>query len=312
MRADYRGRVPVLEDMYRELRPYAFAIAYRMLGSAAEAEDVVQDAFVRLSTAPADEITSPKAYLATVTTRLAIDALRSARVRREQYFGPWLPEPLLTDPDGGPAETAELAESLSVAFLVVLETLSPVERAVFLLRDVFAYDYAEIANIVGKTEANCRQLAARARKHVEAGRPRFETSTAQREELAQRFFAAVAGVDMDGLVSMLADDAVFYGDGGEKGSGLKQPVLGGASVARLVLGLARRAEQLGITMQPVHINGEPGAKFLDPDGGLVSLIGLQIEGDQVRNIRGFVNPDKIAHLGPLSPLGRRDTTGDWG
>ena len=295
--------------MYRDLRPYAFAIAYRMLGSVAEAEDVVQDAFIRMSTA--EDIVSPKAYLATVTTRLAIDALRSARVRRESYFGPWLPEPLLTDPDAGPAESAVSAESLSMAFLVVLETLSPVERAVFLLHDVFAYDDAEIATIVGKSEANCRQLASRARKHVEAGRPRFETSDVQKAELAQRFFAAVAGVDLDGLVSMLADDAAFYGDGGEKGSGLKAPVLGGQPVARVVLGLARRAALLGITMRPVQVNGEPGAMFLDPDGALISLIGLQIDGDEIRTVRGFVNPDKIAHLGELSPLGRRETSGDW-
>lgn len=302
--------MPVLEDMYRELRPYAFAIAYRMLGSVAEAEDVVQDAFIRLSTAP-DEIVSPKAYVATVTTRLAIDALRSARARRESYVGPWLPEPLLTDPDAGPAESAEAAESLSMAFLVVLETLSPVERAVFLLHDVFAYDYAEIATVVGKSEANCRQLASRARKHVEAGRPRFATSDTQKAELAQRFFAAVAGVDVDGLVSMLADDVAFYGDGGEKGSGLKAPVFGDAAVARLVLGLARRAAALGVTMRPVQINGEPGAMFLDADGALISLIGVQIDGAQISTVRGFVNPDKIAHLGTLSPLGRRDTTGDW-
>ena len=235
----------VLEELYRDLRPYAFAIAYRMLGSVSEAEDVVQDAFVRLHRAAPDDIQSPKAYLATVTTRLAIDALRSARTRRESYLGPWLPEPLLTDPAAGPDAVAETADSLSMAFLVVLETLSPVERAVFLLHDVFAYDYAEIAEIVGKTEANCRQLATRARKHVEAGRPRFETSAEQRSELAQRFFAAVAGVDMDGLVSLLAGDAAFYGDGGEKGTGLKVPVLGRDAVARVVLGLTRRATLIG-------------------------------------------------------------------
>jgi RNA polymerase sigma-70 factor (ECF subfamily) len=300
-----------LAELYRELRPYAFAIAYRMLGSVSEAEDVVQDAFVRLSRAEPGEIESPKAYLATVTTRLAIDELRSARVRRESYYGPWLPEPLLTDPAAGPAAAAETADSLSIAFLVVLETLSPVERAVFLLHDVFSYDYAEIATIVGKTETNCRQLATRARKHVEARRPRFETSTAQRSELAERFFAAAAGADMDGLVSLLAGDVAFFGDGGEKGSGIKAPVLGPEAVARLVLGLARRAAMLGITMTPVRINGDPGAMFRDADGALVSLIGLEIDGDQVRNVRGFVNPDKLAHLGQLSPLGRRETSGDW-
>jgi RNA polymerase sigma-70 factor (ECF subfamily) len=301
----------VLEEMYRELRPYAFAIAYRMLGSVSEAEDVVQDAFVRLSTANLDGVASPKAYLATVTTRLSIDALRSARVRRESYVGPWLPEPLLTDPAAGPADVVETADSLSMAFLVVLETLSPVERAVFLLHDVFAYDYADIAPIVDKSEANCRQLATRARRHVEAGKPRFETSRSQRTELAQRFLAACAGADLDGLVSLLAGDALFYGDGGEKGSGLKRAVHGGQNVARLVLGLTRRATLMGITMRPVEINGEPGVMFFDADGALISLIGIEIVGDRIQTIRGFVNPDKLGHLGPLSPLGRRDTSDDW-
>ncbi|HEY3713534.1 MAG TPA: RNA polymerase sigma-70 factor [Jatrophihabitantaceae bacterium] len=300
-----------LEEMYRDLRPYAFAIAYRMLGSVSEAEDVVQDAFVRLSTANLEGVASPKAYLATVTTRLSIDALRSARVRRESYVGPWLPEPLLTDPAAGPADVVETADSLSMAFLVVLETLSPVERAVFLLHDVFAYEYADIAPIVGKSEANCRQLATRARRHVEAGKPRFETSRSQRTELAQRFLAACAGADLDGLVSLLAGDALFYGDGGEKGSGLKRAVHGGQNVARLVLGLTRRATLMGITMRPVEINGEPGAMFFDADGALISLIGIEIVGDRIQTIRGFVNPDKLGHLGTLSPLGRRDTSDDW-
>jgi RNA polymerase sigma-70 factor, ECF subfamily len=300
-----------LDEVYRELRPYAFAIAYRMLGSVSEAEDVVQDAFLRLHRAAPDEVVAPKAYLATVTTRLAIDALRSARARRESYVGPWLPEPLLTDEGAGPADAAETADSLSMAFLVVLERLSPVERAVFLLHDVFGYDYGEVAAIVGKTEANCRQLAARARRHVEQGRPRFEASTAARAELAARFFAAAAGGDMDGLVSLLAGDAAFYGDGGEKGAGLRVPVVGGGNVARVVMGLARRAAAMGITMRPVEINGDPGAMYLDADGGLISLLSLEIVDGRARTIRGFVNPDKIAHLGRLSPLGRRETSADW-
>jgi RNA polymerase sigma-70 factor, ECF subfamily len=300
-----------LDEVYRELRPYAFAIAYRMLGSVSEAEDVVQDAFLRLHRAAPDEVAAPKAYLATVTTRLAIDTLRSARARRESYVGPWLPEPLLTDRGAGPADAAETADSLSTAFLVVLETLSPVERAVFLLHDVFGYDYAEVAAVVDKSEANCRQLAARARRHVEQGRPRFETSTAARAELASRFFAAAADGDMDGLVSLLAGDAAFYGDGGEKGSGLRVPVVGRDNVARVVLGLARRATALGITARPVEINGDPGVMFFDADGGLISLLSLEIVDGKAQTVRGFVNPDKIAHLGWLSPLGRRATSADW-
>jgi len=300
-----------LDEVYRELRPYAFAIAYRMLGSVSEAEDVVQDAFLRLYRAAPDDVVAPKAYLATVTTRLAIDALRSARARRESYVGPWLPEPLLTDPGASPADTVETADSLSMAFLVVLERLSPVERAVFLLHDVFGYDYAEVSAIVDKSEANCRQLAARARRHIEQDRPRFETSTAARAELAARFFAAASDGDMDGLVSLLAGDAAFYGDGGEKGAGLKLPVVGREGVARVVMGLARRAKALGITTRLVEINGDPGTMYFDADGGLISLISVEVVEREVQTIRGFVNPDKIAHLGRLSPLGRRPAGGDW-
>lgn len=299
-----------LDEVYRELRPYAFAIAYRMLGSVSEAEDVVQEAFLRLHRAAPDEVAAPRAYLATVTTRLAIDVLRSARARRESYVGTWLPEPLLTDPSAGPADAAETADSLSMAFLVVLERLSPVERAVFLLHDVFGYDYAEVAAVVDKSEANCRQLAARARRHVEQDRPRFEAPAAARAELAQRFFDASARGDMDGLVSLLAGDAVFYGDGGGKGSAVRAPILGRDNVARFVLGLYRRAEPLGVTMRPVEINGDPGAMFFDPDDRLISLISLEIVEGQVQTIRGFVNPDKIAHLGRLSPLGRLPTADD--
>jgi RNA polymerase sigma-70 factor (ECF subfamily) len=218
---------------------------------------------------------------------------------------------LLTDKGVGPADAAVTADSLSMAFLVVLERLSPVERAVFLLHDVFGYDYAEVAAIVDKSEANCRQLAARARRHVQEGRPRFEASTAARAELASRFFAAAADGDMDGLVSLLAGDAAFYGDGGEKGSGLRVPIIGRDNVARVMMGLSRRAQGLDITTRSVEINGDPGTMYFDADGGLISLISVEIVDGQVQNIRGFVNPDKIAHLGRLSPLGRRATSGDW-
>ncbi len=294
-----------LEDIYRDLRPYAFAIAYRMLGSVSEAEDVVQDAFVRLSRVPEDEIESPKAYLATITTRLAIDSLRSARVQRETYFGPWLPEPLVTEADPGPAASAETADSLAMAFLVVLETLSPVERAVFLLHDVFDFDYAEIAPIVGKSEANCRQLATRARRHVEEGKPRFETSRERSARLAEQFFAACQGVDMDGLVELLAGDVAFYGDGGRKGAGIPFPVLGRDNVVRLLLGLFRRGRELGMQLEPVEVNGQPGARILDADGALINILCVDIADGIVQTVRSCVNPDKLRHLGPLSPIGRR-------
>ena len=300
-----------LERMYRELRPYAFAIAYRMLGSVSEAEDVVSEAFLRLTQAGEGPIASPKAYLATVTTRLAIDQLRSARARRESYFGPWLPEPLLDastgDPGSDVAAAAEIADSLSMAFLLVLETLTPVERAVFLLHDVFGYEYGEVAAIVAKSEANCRQLATRARRHVQAGRPRFEASREQRDRLAERFFAACQGRDVEGLVGMLAADAVLYGDGGTKGTGINRLIHGRDDIARMLDTWFRQGERLGVRAELVTINGQPGARFLDGNGRLVNVIGLDIAAGAVQAVRSVINPDKLAHLGPLSPIGRRTT-----
>ncbi len=231
-------------EAYEQLRPLMFSIAYRMLGRASEAEDVVQEAFLRYHRAQSGEagkagIDSPKAYLSSITTRLCIDYLRSARVRREAYSGEWLPEPLLTDdpltgatgPD--PARLAEQADSLSMAFLLLLERLSPVERAVFLLHDVFSYGYDEIARIVGKSEDNCRQLATRARRHVGEHKPRFEASRDKREELAARFFGAVGDGDMDGLVAMLAADVVVYGDSGGTPPSWPRPIVGRDRVVRL-------------------------------------------------------------------------------
>src|SRR5918992_1114130 len=224
-------------DLYEELRPLMFAIAYRMLGSVSDAEDIVQEAFLRFhrETRAGARIDSPKAYLSAVTTRLGIDHLRSARVRRESYVGPWLPEPLITDEDAAVTRHAETADTLSMAFLLLLESLSPVERAVFLLREVFDYGYDEIAAIVGKSEVNCRQIAARARQHVEEGRPRFEASRRRREELGQRFFAAAEEGDVQGLVRMLAEDVVVYGDGGGRVPGAaRQPIHGEDKASRLL------------------------------------------------------------------------------
>jgi RNA polymerase sigma-70 factor, ECF subfamily len=291
-------------DAYRELRPLLFSIAYRMVGSVSEAEDLVQEAFLRFHRAVSggEEIDSPKAYLSAVTTRLAIDHLRSARARRERYVGAWLPEPLMTSQEPDAATHAETADSLSLAFLALLERLSPVQRAVFLLHDVFGYGYDEIAGLVGKSEDNCRQIAARARRHVEAGRPRFEASRRQREELARRFFAAIEQGDTEGLVGLLAADAVLYGDGGGKAPALAAPVHGAERVARLLLGLARRGRAVGMGARPVEINGHPGLVTLDPEGRLLGVLALDIAEGRVQTVRSIVNPDKLRHLGPVGDL----------
>jgi RNA polymerase sigma-70 factor (ECF subfamily) len=279
-----------------------FSIAYRMLGSASEAEDILQEAFLRYhrESEKGTEIESPKAYLSAVTTRLSIDHLRSARVRRERYVGTWLPEPLITEePDL--ADHAETADSLSMAFLVLLESLTPVERAVFLLREVFDYGYDEIATVVDKTEENCRQIAARARKQVASKRPRFEASRARREELARRFFSAVAEGDVSELVGLLAADVVAYGDGGGKGPAFPRPVHGRDRVARLLMGATANGQRLGVVgMRPVGINGQPGAIFYEPSGRPVAAVTLDIADDQVQTLRAISNPDKLRHLGTFA------------
>ena len=299
------------EELYREARPLLFSVAYRMVGSVSEAEDIVQDAFVRLrrATAAGTTVDEPSAFLVTVTTRLAIDHLRSARVRREAYVGEWLPEPLVVGREREPGEVVEMAESLSMAFLVLLETLSPVERAVFLLREVFGYPYDEIAEIVGKTEANCRQIFARARRHVRSGRPRFEARDEDRDALGREFLAACERGDLDGLVRLLSDDVVFHGDGGGKVAAVPRPVRGRARVARLFGGLLRQAAQRGLGLKRVVVNGEPGAIVVDPEGRLVAVLALEITGGGVSGIWSVANPDKLHHLGPVSEPGREPTGG---
>jgi RNA polymerase sigma-70 factor (ECF subfamily) len=296
------------DPIYEELRGVMFSMAYRMIGGVSEAEDIVQEAFLRFHRASKEsEIESPKAYLSTVTTRLAIDHLRSARVRRETYVGPWIPEPLLADtaPDAG--EHAEIADSLSLAFLVVLERLSPVERAVFLLHDVFEYGYEEIAEIVGKSADNCRQLAVRARRHVEERRARFDVSRARKEELTRRFFAACEEGDTDGLIQLLADDVVFYGDGGGKGRGLPQPVNGRDNVRRLLLGFFETRRQIDARLEFTTVNAQPGVVVFDADDRLINVIALDIVDGIVSAIYSVINPDKLTHLGhPLSDFARPD------
>ena len=296
---------PSHEELLVQLRPASFAIAYRMLGSVAEAEDVVQEALLRVHRAleHGQQIDSPRAYAATVTIRLAIDELRSARSRRERYVGEWLPEPILTDSRDDPARQAEMADSLSLAMLVLLETLSPEQRAVLLLRDVFDYGYDEIARIVGKNEDNVRQLASRARAHVEHGRPRFQTSREQREELAHRFFAAVQDGDLAGLESLLAHDVVLTGDGGGKVPALARPLSGRSRVARALINWVRIGARIpGASMRPVEVNGTSGALLLDGDGRLLAVWALEISGGEVTGLNSIVNPEKLRHLGAVGDV----------
>jgi RNA polymerase sigma-70 factor (ECF subfamily) len=282
-----------------EPRPLMFSIAYRMTGSVGDAEDIVQEAVIRTYRAAGQGtiVESPKAFVTTTTTRLAIDHLRSARVQREAYVGTWLPEPLLSDPAPGPAERAEMSDSLSLAFLVLLESLSPVERAVFLLREVFGYDYAEIARSVDKSEANCRQIFTRARRHIDQGRPRFEASRRQGTELTERFLAALSGGgDIEAFIGLLAPDVVMYGDGGGKAPAARTPIHGREQVARLLRGLARQAERWIAEARPAQVNGQPGVIAYDRDGTLFGVIAFEYAGGQVQAIRSQINPDKLRHL----------------
>lgn len=291
-------------ETIESLRPLLLSIAYRMLGGVSDAEDIVQEALLRYHReldAGAD-IRSPKAFLSAVVTRLAIDQLRSAQMRRETYSGQWIPEPLLTDGDADALASAEQSESISLAFLLLLERLSPVERAVFLLHDVFAFGYDEIAEIVGKSEANCRQLAVRARRHIEAGRPRFEASRQARDELAARFFAAVSDGELDGLVEMLATDVVVYGDGGGKAPQWAAPIVGSDRVARLLVGLGRQIRAAGARVELRQVNGQPGALVRDSTGKVISVFALDIGSGLVRAIRSVINPDKLRHLGPVADV----------
>src|ERR671918_277204 len=291
------------ERLLDELRPVAFAVAYRMLGSVSEAEDVVQEALLRVHQAleAGEQIASPRAFVATVTTRLAINEFRSARVRRETYVGEWLPEPIITDAHDDPAEHAATADSLSLAMLVLLESLSPEQRAVLLLHDVFGYGYPEIAAIVGKSEDNARQLAARARRHVEQRRPRFQTTREQREELASRFFAAAEQGDLAGLEALLAHDVELTGDGGGKVPALARSLRGRNRVARtLIKGLRQVARFPGMSLRPVDVNGGPGALFLDEQERLIGVLALDIAGGQITSVNSIFNPDKLAHLGPVA------------
>ncbi len=303
-----------------EYRSLLFSIAYGMTGSVGDAEDIVQDAFLGLTRArqAGTTIADLKAYLTTAVTRLGINYLGSARVRRETYVGDWLPEPVVVPADEpGPAEYAELADSLSMAFLVLLETLSPVERAVFMLREVFGYGYPDVAKIIGKTEVNCRQIFARARQHVAAGGQSREITVpparrAEGEELARRFFEAAAGGDMDALLGMLAPDAVYLGDGGGKAASIGRPLAGREPVMLAIAGVLRRAMDLGARPRLAWVNGQPGAVMYDAGGRVIGAVALEIAGGLVQALRSVTNPDKLGHIGPVSDLARLPANNDEG
>jgi RNA polymerase sigma-70 factor (ECF subfamily) len=286
-------------EEFERLRPLLFSIAYRILGSVSEAEDAVQETWLRYTGSPAQPA-SAKAYLSAVVTRVSIDVLRSARRRREEYVGQWLPEPLLTDPYEDPERSAELADSVSMAALLLLERLTPLERAVFVLREVFGFGFAEIASAVGRSEAACRQLAVRARRHVDAGRPRFEADRREREKLAARFFGALREGDVDGLQDLLAADVQLAGDSGGKAPALARSVIGAQKVARVLASVFPWLVRVDVTLEPREVNGQPGAIFRDRDSKVLLTLTLDVLDGQIQMIRSVSNPDKLGHVGPVA------------
>jgi RNA polymerase sigma-70 factor (ECF subfamily) len=286
-------------EEFEELRPLLFAIAYRILASVTEAEDAVQETWLRYEAFPAQPV-SARAFLSAVVTRVSIDVLRSARVRREQYAGPWFPEPLLTDPYQDPERSAELADSVSMAALLLLERLSPLERAVFVLKEVFGFGFGEIAAAVGRSEAACRQLAVRARRHMDAGRPRFETGRREREKLAARFFGALREGDVDGLRELLAADVQLAGDGGGKAPQFARAIAGAEKVARVLASNFPWLARIDVTAEPHQVNGQPGAIFRDRDNKVLFTLALDILDGQIQTIRSVINPDKLGHVGPVA------------
>ncbi|MGW0082660.1 RNA polymerase sigma-70 factor [Streptomyces sp. NPDC003393] len=284
---------------FEELRPLLFSIAYRILGSVAEAEDAVQETWLRFD-GSATQVASAKAFLSATVTRISVDVLRSARVRREEYVGPWFPEPLLSDPYQDPARSAELADSVSMAALLLLERLSPLERSVFVLREVFGFGFGEVATAVGRSEAACRQLLVRARRHMQARRPRFEADRQERQELATRFFDALKNGDVGGLRDLLAADVQLVGDGGGKAPQLAKAVSGTENVARLLASVFPLLARVDVTFEPHEINGQPGAIFRDRDGKVLHILALEVLDGRIRTIRSVINPDKLGHLGPVA------------
>jgi RNA polymerase sigma-70 factor, ECF subfamily len=285
-------------EEFEQLRPLLFAIAYRILGSVAEAEDAVQETWLRYESSPTQP-TSTKAFLSAVVTRVSIDVLRSARIRRERYVGQWFPEPLLSDPYEDPERSAELADSLSMAALLLLERLSPLERAVFVLRDVFGVDFPEVASAIGRSEAACRQLAVRARRHMDTGRPRFEADRREREKLAARFFDALREGDVDGLRDLLAADVQIVGDGGGKAPQWTRAVIGVENVIRVFASVFPWLLRIGVEVEPHEVNGQPGAIFRDRDHKVLNTWTLDVLDGRIQTIRSVQNPDKLGHVGPV-------------
>jgi RNA polymerase sigma-70 factor (ECF subfamily) len=297
----------VQTDPFEEYRSLLFAIAYRMLGSAMEAEDIVQEAYLRYRATPPESIRTLKSFLTTIVHHLCLDQLKSAQAQRENYVGPWLPEPVITG-DGAsllsPLRQITDRESISMAFLVLLESLSPLERAVFLLREVFDYEYTEIAEITGRDEAACRQLFSRAKKHISEHRPRFPASPEAHAKMVGRFMEACVDGDMNGLMSLLAEDVTVWSDGGGKVSGAaRQPIHGRDNVVRAIIGLLSRAEE-GTTVEVIEANGLP-ALLARAKGKVVSVLMLEVSGDVIRAMRAVVNPDKLAHLNLPSTSGQK-------
>jgi RNA polymerase sigma-70 factor (TIGR02957 family) len=284
---------------FQELRPLLFSIAYRITGSVSEAEDAVQETWLRFE-ATSTEPRSAKAFLSAMVTRISIDVLRSARVRREEYVGPWFPEPLLTDPYQDPERSAQLADSLSMAALLLLERLSPLERAVFVLREVFDFGFPEIASTVGRSEAACRQLGVRARRHMDAGRPRFEADSKKQEELASRFFDALRAGDVGGLQNLLAADVAMVSDGGGKAPQLARSTVGAQKVARLLASVFPAMIRIDVTFEPHRVNGQPGAIVRDRGGKVLHTLALDVLDGQIQAIRLVINPDKLGHVGPVA------------
>jgi RNA polymerase sigma-70 factor (ECF subfamily) len=300
----------MVDSELETLRRHGFGVAYRMLGSVAEAEDIAQEALLRL-TSQEEEIDEPAAWVTTVVTRLSINVLRSARSRREAYVGPWLPEPLIEDPAPGPASRAELADSLSLAMLVLLERLTPVERAAYLLREVFGYGYAEIAEIIEQSEVNSRQLVTRARKHLEARRPRFDADVAARDALLVRFLAAAEEGDLAALEELLANDAVLYADSGGKARAPGEPIVGAELIARFMAAVAQIHPPFGeFESRLVRVNGQPGRVVRGPSVGypeeeiphqdgdvrVWSVLTVDVIDGRIQTVRIVRNPDKLAHL----------------
>jgi RNA polymerase sigma-70 factor, ECF subfamily len=282
-------------EIFESLRPLLFSIAYRMLGSMMDAEDIVQEAYLQWERRGDVEIASPRAFLSTIVTRQAINHLNTARVRRETYPGPWLPEPLLKEVEPDSSDRLLLHESLSMAFIMLLEQLTPVERAVFLLHDVFVYDFAEIASVVCRSEANCRQIARRARQHIQAHRPRFDADRQHQQHLTQQFITACTTGDMNQLVAALAEDVTFWGDGGGKAVfSAPKPIVGARNVAAFILGVLQKVPGR-LRTSPATVNGQPGFIFAT-EYALGGVLALDIVEQRIRAIRFVANPDKLRAL----------------